>query len=92
MYVSPYEPRQFTYEPHQSLQPTCGYMGAYVGSGFFLMTRFQVDIVSVTFLGPAPPAYTAQGKYLNSCASIQADFLHSVNPNSKAKAKGRDKL
>ena len=37
MYVSPYVPRDFTYKPCQSLRPTCGYMGAYVGSGFFLM-------------------------------------------------------
>jgi len=56
------------------------------------LRRFCVDIVSVTFLGPAPPAYTTQGKYSSSHTLTRTDFLHSINTNSEGEAKGGNKL
>jgi len=51
---------------------------------------FRVDIASVKFLGPAPPAYTTQGEYPNSRPTTKTDFPHSVDANPQGEAKGRN--
>jgi hypothetical protein len=56
--------------------------------------KFHVEIASVTFLGPAPPAYTAKGQYFcfDPSSMNRTDFSSSVDADSKRKAKGCNKL
>jgi len=56
------------------------------------LKRFCVDITSVIFLGPAPPADITQGKYPNSRPTTQTDFPHSIDTNPQGEAKGRESL
>ena len=52
--------------------------------------RFHVDIVSVTFLGSAPLAFTTQGEYSNASTTPQTDFLHSGDSNPQGETKSGD--
>ena len=49
--------------------------------------RFHIDIAMVTFLGPAPPAPVAQGKYSGLRTMTQTDFPTALTPTPKGKRK-----
>ena len=51
--------------------------------------RFQVDIMLVTFLGSAPPAYATQSEYSALQSTTPTDFSCSTG---EGETEGRDKL
>jgi len=52
------------------------------------LKRFHVDIASVTFLGPALPAYTTQGEYPDSRPTTQTVLLPTaMTPTPKGRRK-----
>ena len=72
-----------------------GVTGILVGlRGVGASKRFHVDISSVTFLSPVPPAHTTKGKYpgLDPCLTNQVDLPLSLDPDSKRKTKGSNEL